>query len=253
MVIAVAGKGGVGKTTVAGMLIRYLVAVKEAGPVLAIDADPNANLNEVLGVGAGLTIGSARESLKRDVPQGMSKDAWFEYKVNEAVVEGRGFDLVVMGRPEGPGCYCAANSLAKKYIEALRDNYSYVVVDNEAGMEHMSRLVTKDVERLLMVSDPAPRGLMTAHRIRSLIAELDLNIGKSLLLVNRVRRGDDGTVRALADKKGIAIDGMIHEDGSITEADVQGRSVFEIDEGCEALAEAYRFFDRMLDHGGAGR
>jgi CO dehydrogenase maturation factor len=253
MVIAVAGKGGVGKTTVAGMLVRYLVTAKKDGPILAIDADPNANLNEVLGVGAGMTIGSARESLKRDVPQGMSKDAWFEYKVNEAVVEGRGFDLITMGRPEGPGCYCAANSLAKKYIEALRDNYAYVVVDNEAGMEHMSRLVTKNVERLLMVSDPAPRGLMTAHRIRELITELDLNIGRSLLLVNRVKQGDDGTVSALADEKDITIDGMIHEDDSITEADLRGRSVFEIDEDCKALSEAYRLFDRMLADGGAGR
>ncbi len=251
MVIAVAGKGGVGKTTVAGMLIRYLIEERKGGPVLAIDADPNSNLNEVLGVPLGVTIGSARELLKRDVPQGMSKDAWFEYKVNEAVIEGKGFDLIVMGRPEGPGCYCAANSLAKKYIEALRDNYPYVVVDNEAGMEHMSRLVTKDVEGLILVSDPGPRGLATVHRMADLVGELGLNVGGSFLVVNRVRHGEEDKVKTLARSKGMTVNGLIHDDRAIADADLKGRSVFELDGTCRALTEARNVFEQML--GTAGR
>jgi len=133
-VIAIAGKGGVGKTMLSGMLVRYLVEIMKNGPVLAVDADPNSNLNEILGVAVGATIGEAREFMKRDVPSGMTKDVWFEYKVHEAIVEAKGFDLLVMRRPEGQGCYCAANTLAKQSIDTLKKNYAYVVVDNEAGM-----------------------------------------------------------------------------------------------------------------------
>jgi CO dehydrogenase maturation factor len=119
-VIALAGKGGVGKTTIGGMLVRYLVEEVKKGPVLAVDADPNSNLNEMLGVAVHSTIGEARENLKKDVPTGMSKDNWLEYRVQEAVIEAAGFDLLVMGRPEGPGCYCAANSLAKRAWSTCR-------------------------------------------------------------------------------------------------------------------------------------
>ena len=164
-IMAVAGKGGVGKTTIGGMLVRYLLEELKEGPVLAVDADPNSNLNEVLGLQVASTIGQARELMKKEVPEGMTKDVWFEYKVHESIVEGKGFDLLVMGRPEGPGCYCAANSLAKQSIDALKGNYPFVVVDNEAGMEHMSRLVTQDVDHLFVISDPTPRGLLTAKRI----------------------------------------------------------------------------------------
>jgi len=136
--IAVSGKGGTGKTTLCGMLIKYLLDKGEK-PILAVDADANSNLNDVLGVEVRSTIGEARELMKKDVPTGMTKEIWFEYKVNEALIEANGYDLLVMGRPEGPGCYCAANTLARKYIDILSDNYRYVVIDNEAGMEHLSR------------------------------------------------------------------------------------------------------------------
>src|SRR3990172_2589461 len=182
--IAVAGKGGTGKTTFAGMIIRYLLE-KKKGPVLAVDADANANLNEVLGIEVKGTIGQTREMMNEEVPTGMTKDVWFEYKVQEALTESQGFDLLAMGRPEGAGCYCAANTLARKYIDMLTDNYPYIVIDNEAGMEHLSRLTTRDVDLLFMLSDSSRRGIITAARIRDLIRELKLNITRDVLVLNR--------------------------------------------------------------------
>ena len=170
--IAVSGKGGTGKTTLTGMLINFLVR-KGKKPILAVDADANANLNEVLGVEVYQTIGDAREQMKKDVPVGMTKDVWFEMQVQQAVIEQKDYDLIVMGRPEGPGCYCAANSLARRYIDILTDNYKYVVIDNEAGMEHLSRLTTQNVDLLFVVSDPTVRGIRTPGRILEVVRELE--------------------------------------------------------------------------------
>jgi CO dehydrogenase maturation factor len=143
--IAMAGKGGTGKTTLAGLLVRFLKE-QDMTPILAVDADANSNLNEVLGLEVEETLGEAREMMKKDVPVGMTKDIFIEMKVEQSLVEANGFDLMVMGRPEGPGCYCAANSLLSKFIERMMDNYPYLVVDNEAGMEHFSRLTTKYID-----------------------------------------------------------------------------------------------------------
>lgn len=243
-----AGKGGVGKTTIGGILVRYLVEELKSGPVLAVDADPNANLNEVLGVEVHSTIGEARELLKKDMPQGMTKDVWFEYKIHEAIVEERGFDLLVMGRPEGPGCYCAANSLAKQSIEALKKNYPYVVVDNEAGMEHMSRLVTQNLDHLYVVSDPSPRGLLTAKRIIDLITELHLTIKAWHIIVNRVPTGGERSVKTLAQEKGLTINGFVRNDPGLALADAQGMSVFSMSRHSDVIADAYAVFSESL-HG----
>ncbi|MBW1989195.1 MAG: AAA family ATPase, partial [Deltaproteobacteria bacterium] len=143
LTIALAGKGGTGKTTLAGLLVKYLLK-QEKTPILAVDADSNANLNEVLGLPITVTLGEAREQMKKgDVPSGMTKDIFIEMKMEEAVSEADGFDMVVMGQPEGAGCYCAANTLLTRFLERLTDNYRYVVMDNEAGMEHISRLTTR--------------------------------------------------------------------------------------------------------------
>ena len=246
-VIALAGKGGVGKTTIGAMLVRYLVEEIRKGPVLAVDADPNSNLNEMLGVTVHSTIGEARENLKKDVPTGMSKDSWLEYRIQEAVIEAAGFDLLVMGRPEGPGCYCAANNMAKKYIDALKQNYPFVVVDNEAGMEHMSRLVTQDVDHLFVVSDPTPRGLLTAKRICDLIGELQLNIRDQHVIVNRVRTNEEGSLREMAGKRGLEIAGFVREDTALVLADSEGKSVFDLSGDAVSLADAYRIFERIID------
>lgn len=245
-VIALAGKGGVGKTTIGGLLVRFLVEKVKGGPVLAVDADPNSNLNELLGVKVMTTIGDAREIMKKEVPPGMTKDTWFEYKVNEAVVESRGFDLLVMGRPEGQGCYCAANSLAKKYMDLLRENYAFVVVDNEAGMEHMSRLVTQNIDILFVVSDPSPRGVVTASRILSLSRELGLDIGKTCLIVNRLREGQRESVEAVAREQGMKIAGTIRSDSAVIEMDAQGRTVFELGRDSVALADGWSIFQETL-------
>src|SRR5512139_1389445 len=168
------------------MIIRFLLD-QGRGPILAVDADSNSNLNEVLGVEVRSTIGDARELMKKDVPTGMTKDIWFEYKVQEALTEAKGFDLIAMGRPEGPGCYCAANTLARKCLDILTGNYQYIVIDNEAGMEHFSRLTTRDVDLLFIVSDSSQRGILTASRIRDLIHELDLRISREVLIINRIQ------------------------------------------------------------------
>jgi CO dehydrogenase maturation factor len=245
-IIALAGKGGVGKTTIGGMLVRYLTEEIKKGPVLAVDGDPNSNLNEVLGVEVHGTIGEAREMMKKDVPPGMTKDVWFEYKVNQAIAEGKGFDLLVMGRPEGPGCYCAANSLAKQSIETLKGNYGYVVVDNEAGMEHMSRLVTQDVDHLYVISDGYPRGLLTAKRIIELIAELKLNIRHTHLVVNRLREDDRETMARTVLDKGLNVEGIIRDDSEIVKGDGAGKTIFDLPKNSRAISDAYRIFEKTL-------
>jgi len=244
-IFAFAGKGGVGKTTLGGLLVRYLVEKVRKGPVLAVDADPNSNLNEVLGMPAYLTIGDARETMKTSVPAGMTKEQWMELKIHESLSEGNGFDLLVMGRPEGQGCYCAANTLVKKHIDALKGNYPFVVVDNEAGMEHMSRLVTQDVDHLFVVSDGTARGILTASRILGLIGELNLNIAHSYVVINRVQEGRMEEVTRLAKDRKIQPAAMIRDDQSLFGLDAEGGSVFSLAENSEALTDAYGLFERV--------
>ena len=245
-VIAIAGKGGVGKTTIGAMLVRYLVEELKNGHVLAVDADPNSNLNELLGVTVIETIGKARELMKKDVPPGMTKDVWFEYKVHQAITEGKGFDLLVMGRPEGPGCYCAANSIAKQSIDTLKKNYAYIVVDNEAGMEHMSRLVTHNVDMLYIVSDPTPRGILTGKKILELIKELDLNIEKVSIVINRSKGKEEEGVKRVAMEMGLEVDGVIRDDEMLTKDDLEGKSIFSLDKKSIALVDAYGIFEEHL-------
>ena len=183
-VISLGGKGGTGKTTVAGLLIRYMLK-KGMKPILAVDADPNTNLNEVLGVKIKTTLSEARERMKKDVPTGMTKDVFMELQMEEALVEADGFDLVAMGHPEGPGCYCAANSILSNLLDKLMANYPYLVVDNEAGMEHFNRLTQKDIDLLLVVSDSSKRGLTAACRISELVRSLPIKLGRQYLIVNQ--------------------------------------------------------------------
>jgi CO dehydrogenase maturation factor len=245
-VIAIAGKGGVGKTTFTGILVRYIVEELKDIPVLAVDADPNSNLNELLGVAVKISIGDARELMKKDVPAGMTKDVWFEYKVNEAVIEGKGFDLLVMGRPEGPGCYCAANSLAKKSIDALKGNYACVVVDNEAGMEHMSRLVTQDIDHLYVISDATPRGILTAKRILDLIRELNLNIKNTYVVINRLDERKKESLMNLAIQNDVKVDGLIRYDEILAMDDIEGKTIFSLSMESVALDDAYEILKRTL-------
>ena len=189
-VIAIAGKGGTGKTTIAALIVR-LIKEKKLGSILAIDADPNSNLAEVLGKDVKQSIGSILDNIcahPEQVPAGMSKDRFIEYQVQTAIEEGDGFDILTMGRPEGPGCYCYVNNVLRNIMDKLIKDYDYIVVDNEAGLEHLSRRTTRYADTVVIVSDATAVGLKAARRIRDLIAELAIKIGKKLLIVNRCER-----------------------------------------------------------------
>jgi CO dehydrogenase maturation factor len=248
--IALAGKGGTGKTTVAGLLIKYLTS-KGKGPVLAVDADSNANLNEVLGLDYEATLSEAREEMKREGGGmvGMTKDVLIEMRANEALVEADDFDLIVMGRPEGPGCYCAANSVLAAVLEKLLNNYPYLVIDNEAGMEHISRLTTKQLDAFFVVSDASRRGLTAASRICQLVDELKVQVGQKHLVLNQVR-GDVSPelTRAIADE-GLQLAGVIPEDDQIYEYDQAGRPTAELGPDNPAVAKAWAIFDQTLNGG----
>jgi len=243
--IAVSGKGGTGKTTLAGMIMRYLLD-KGKGPILAVDADSNSNLNEVLGVEVKATIGDAREMMKKDVPTGMTKDIWFEYKVQEALIENKGFDLIAMGRPEGPGCYCAANTLARKCLDLLTGNYHYIVIDNEAGMEHFSRLTTRDVDLLFIVSDSSRRSILTASRIRDLIHELDLRIVREVLIVNRAQEELPADVLEEIQKQNLELGGTIPADEAIYQYDLEGKPTVHLPLESKAVQAAQKIFEAYI-------
>ena len=245
--IAIAGKGGVGKTTTSGLIIRNLID-KNKGTVLALDADPNSNLNEVLGVKVSSTIGMIREDFKKNAPRmtgGIFKDQMVEMNVHQALVESASFDLLVMGRGEGPGCYCAANNLFKTYIDTLQDNYDWVVMDNEAGMEHLSRRTTSDVDWLLIVSDPSPRGILTAARIKDLAGEVNVSAGEIHLIVGRVDEKLDSRLEKSIDEKGLSLLGTINIDDSIYEMDLEGGSVFDLPEDSKALLQVRDLLEKI--------
>jgi CO dehydrogenase maturation factor len=211
-----------------------------------VDADANANLNEVLGLRVEETLGDAREEMKRGVATGMTKDVFMEMKLEQAVVESKGFDLLVMGRPEGPGCYCAANTLLTNYLERLLHNYAYLVIDNEAGMEHISRLTTNNIDLLLVVSDPSRRGIQAASRILSLTEELGLNITRKLLLINRAREGQEKSIEASVREFGLELSGIIPEDESVREYDLIGKPTTGLSAQCKAVREAFIIFENLL-------
>jgi CO dehydrogenase maturation factor len=243
--IGLAGKGGTGKTTIAGLLIKYLVE-KGKTPVLAVDADANANLNEVLGLEVADTLGSAREEMKKGVATGMTKDVFMEMKLEHSVVEAKGFDLIVMGRPEGAGCYCAANTLLTQYLQRLIGNYPFVVIDNEAGMEHISRLTTKDVDILLIVSDSSRRGILSAARISQLTDELGLRIGRKCFIINQAKQGGAEALEKAAAEYKLDLVGIIPEDSMIRDFDLKGRPTIELGRDSQSVIIAYKIFEAIL-------
>ena len=244
--IALAGKGGTGKTTVAGMLIKYLVKMKKT-PVLAVDADSNANLNEVLGLEIADTLGNAREEMKKGiVPDGMTKDIFMDMKLQQAIIEDDGFDLIVMGQPEGPGCYCAANTLLTRFLEKLTSNYPYIVMDNEAGMEHISRLTTSNVDILLTVSDTSRRGLQAAVRIDDLAKDLNIGVLKSYLVINQTKEAVSDMALNMIKENGLDLAGTIPEDNTVYEYDLNGRPTIEMPEDNRAVQAAFEIFEKII-------
>ena len=247
-VIGFAGKGGTGKTTIAALTVRYLIEMKKKA-VLAVDADSNSCLNEALGVEIHATIGKLREESLQQIrsgaerPGGMSMEQLFDYQVQQSVIESDGFDLMVMGRPEGPGCYCAANNIIRKYTDKLSDDFSYVIIDNEAGMEHLSRRTTHKVDLLLIISDPTQKGVLTAKRINNLIDELQLEVDARKLIVNRV---SDENFNKLKDANtDLTFEGMynVPQDDNIFNLDLEGRPVFELPSDSIAVKTVFEILD----------
>jgi CO dehydrogenase maturation factor len=239
--IALAGKGGVGKTTIAGMIIKYLEQ-SQPGAILAIDADPSSNLNMVLGLDLDWTVGDIREDLLVQVKDsltaggaamgslagGMTKRDYLDYEVRSSLAEGEHFDLIAMGRSEGPGCYCAVNHNLREVVDSISKNYRYVVIDNEAGMEHLSRRTTRDVQHLLVVTDPTQRGLVAAERISSFRHEFDIDIESTGLIVNRIDGSLPAPLQERIDKMNIPLLGTVPADTKLVEYEFNGRPLVEL-------------------------
>jgi len=240
-VIALAGKGGTGKTTIAALIIQNLVQ-RGLGPVLAIDADPATNLHMALGLTTPATVGEVREEMMETAQAGqlgvsISRHDHLSREIRLAVEEGEQIDLLAMGRPEGQGCYCAVNHLLRTIIDDLGRKYPLVVIDNEAGMEHISRRTTKDVDQLLVVTDPTVRGLRAAGSIAELAKDVEVNVRRTNLIVNRVTGPLSPMLRSVIDELGIELAGMIPADESVGELDAQGQALVSLN-GDSPAAEA---------------
>lgn len=250
--MAVAGKGGVGKTSFCALMIKSLLDSGKK-PLLAIDADSNSNLHEVLGVREPKTVGCIREDTRKmgdDIPGGMNKDRFMEYQIQASLEEMKDFDFMSMGRPEGPGCYCMANHLIRDIITKVTSSYSTIVIDNEAGMEHLSRRTEEEVDHLFIISDPAPRSLRTIGRIVELIDELGGRIHNKHLVISRAQ-GEVGqlpdNVRSEIEKLPFEPEGIIPFDDQLVELDLQGSPLINI----SSDAPSFRAVDNILKNIGA--
>jgi len=246
VIIAVSGKGGTGKTMVSASLVRILAAT--GADVLAIDADPDSNLPEALGVSVSGTVGEVREQLKRDTAAGRippSANKWdiLDYRIMESITETDDFDLLVMGRPEGSGCYCAVNTMLRRIIENIAENYDYIVIDTEAGLEHLSRRTTQNVDVMMVVTDPSKRGILTARRILELSRELEIRFRKVFLVLNRVREGD---LEKLEIDEDLEVIGVIPEDPLVSRYDMEGRSLYELPEDSAAFRAIKKVAGKIL-------
>ena len=242
LLIAVAGKGGVGKTTCSALLLRALLA-SGIRPLLAVDADPNANLHLLLGLPAPKGLGSVREELLGSSGGATSRDERLEAMVQQRVMEGKDVDLIAMGRGEGPGCYCFVNNLLRRSLSRLAGGYAAVVVDNEAGMEHLSRRNMRSIDHLVLVADPSPRGLSAACAIRDLAVELSLKVGKTWLLLNRPYfAGDVGEASSLP----IPLLAAIPHDPSLPAWEAGARSFLDLPDGSQAASEMARAVSTLL-------
>ncbi len=251
-ILAMAGKGGTGKTTLTALLIKYLTSMNLT-PVLAVDADANANLNELLGLDVDVTLGEIRDRMKTETPQGMTKNEFMEFHINQAIIEASGFDLLVMGQPEGPGCYCMANSILAEVMAKLARNYRYLLVDNEAGMEHLSRLNLRKIDTLFVVSDPSARGILTAARIAELTKALAVQVQQKVLVVNRVPQpvpeSLDNHVKDAVSKTDLLFGGYVAASQEIFDTEMAQGSLLELPENTPAVQQAFKIFDKFIGSG----
>lgn len=255
--IALAGKGGVGKTTISGMVIKYLVQ-SQTGAVLAIDADPSSNLNMVLGLDLDWTVGDIRENLLSQVkesltaggaamgslPGGATKREHLDYHIRTSIAEGDRFDMIAMGRSEGAGCYCAVNHNLREVVDAISKSYRYVVIDNEAGMEHLSRRTTRDVQHLLVVTDPTQRGLVAAERIAAFRKDIDVKIENTWLIVNRLQGEMPAPMQARIDQLDFPLLGTVPASQELAEFEFSGRPLVELGDA----SPVYQAIAGMMAH-----
>lgn len=251
-VIAVAGKGGVGKTTLTGLIIQYL-GEKGKGPILAVDADANSNLNEVLGVEVEATLGDVREEVARSemakdnpIPAGMTKADYMEFKFDDALVEDKDFDLLVMGRTQGKGCYCFVNGLLQAQLQRLEKNYPYIIVDNEAGMEHISRGVLPGMQTAILVSDCSRRGVQAVGRIAKLIEECDMHPRQIGLIINRAPGGvlNEGTKQEI-ENQGLHLLGIVPQDETVFDYDCEGTPTIKLPEDSPVKKAIREIVDKL--------
>lgn len=260
--IALAGKGGTGKTTVSGMIIKYLMQKQEEA-ILAIDADPSANLNMVLGLDLELTVGDVRENLLTEIknslklggaargtlPGGMTKQDYLDYEVQFALSESKRFDLIAMGRSEGQGCYCAVNHNLREIIDDISENYRYVVIDNEAGMEHLSRRTTRDVQHLFIISGPTQRGIVAAERIVQLKDELEINIENAYFILNRLPGEMPAPIQERIDKMNIPFLGVVPMDEKLMSFEFSGKPLVDLGDDSPVYLSVAKMMDQVLDIG----
>jgi CO dehydrogenase maturation factor len=252
--IAVAGKGGTGKTSITSLVIRYLMNHK-LGTVLAVDADPNSNLAENLGLEVHQTIGRILNQFQGDkltIPAGTTKESYLQYQLNLAITESKGIDLITMGRGEGPECYCYPNTVIRKIIDDWSSNYSYVVMDNEAGLEHLSRRTTQNIDELLLVSDHSIKGLRAVARVRELVEELKLSVKRESLVINMVPAGGiDPLLVEEMSRLGLAPDAVVPADDDVKRYDLMQKPLAELPDTAAAVAAVNELMDRLLSRRGA--
>jgi CO dehydrogenase maturation factor len=246
--IAVAGKGGTGKTSVTSLIIRYIID-NNLGNILAVDADPNSNLAESLGLKVNQTVGRILNQFqgeKLNIPQGMTKEAYLEYQLNTTITESKHLDLITMGRGEGPECYCYPNVVIRKLIDDWAKNYNFVVMDNEAGMEHLSRRTTQNIDELFLVSDHSVKGLRAVARIRELVAELKLIVKRESVIINLVPGEIDPLLRQEMDKLGITAAATIPIDEEMKRYDLEQKPLFGLPDTSVAVVAVNELMDKLL-------
>ncbi len=248
--IGISGKGGTGKSTIAALMVRWLSQHKSRS-VLAVDADSNVNLNVLLGLEIEDTVGAIREEMKQNptnLPGGMSKAQFLEYKIQTSLVETPDYDLIAMGRPEGPGCYCYANNLLRDILQTLSAQYRYVIIDNEAGMEHLSRRTTLNIDRLLIVSDPSVRGIRTAANISRLLSELDIRVGKKDVFINRLQGEVPPLLTQTLEEERLELGLTLPEDNTLLDMEKNGESVWTLSDFSPALLAVDKWMKNFINY-----
>ncbi|MBC7346055.1 MAG: AAA family ATPase [Clostridia bacterium] len=244
-ILAVAGKGGTGKTTFVALMLQYLVR-RQRGSILAVDADPNANLNEALGVPLTAAVADMLEEVKdgRSIPPGMTKDLYVQYRLQQCLIETPAVDLLVMGGPQGPGCYCYPNDLLRQYLERLAANYDFLVVDAEAGLEHLSRRTIPRADILFVMSDATARGVRAAGRVKAIVDSLKTPIDRLYLVVTRVENGLE-PLREEIEATGLELLGTVPLDQEIIARDLAGRPLVDLPEGAPAVQAVRRLLEQV--------